>query len=142
MRVFSAGLQLSVYPWAEAGPLKEPRSRWTGIPRYPEHRQVSPGTQREVGKGNHDASGKEWDHLRAAPCRCQASQQGFLPKNLSTTIRRSIAQEPREVETSTPPNSPSANMRHYVYEVAIIVSPRLPSRACKTKAKSSLHQGQ
>jgi hypothetical protein len=40
MRVFSAGLQLSVYPWAEAGPLKEPRSRWTGIPRYPEHRQI------------------------------------------------------------------------------------------------------
>jgi hypothetical protein len=32
MRVFSTGLQLSVYPWAEAGPLKEPRSRWTGIP--------------------------------------------------------------------------------------------------------------
>jgi hypothetical protein len=40
MRVFSTGLQLSVYPWAEAGPLKEPMSRWTGIPRYPEHRQI------------------------------------------------------------------------------------------------------
>jgi hypothetical protein len=39
MRVFSAGLQLSVYPWAKAGPLKEPRSRWTGIPGYPKHRQ-------------------------------------------------------------------------------------------------------
>jgi hypothetical protein len=39
MRVFSAGLQMLVYPWAKAGPLKEPRSRWTGIPRYPEHQQ-------------------------------------------------------------------------------------------------------
>jgi hypothetical protein len=27
------------HPWAEAGLLKRPRSRWTGIPRYPEHRQ-------------------------------------------------------------------------------------------------------
>jgi hypothetical protein len=39
MRVFSAGLRSSFHPWAKAGPLKEPRSRWTGIPRYPEHRQ-------------------------------------------------------------------------------------------------------
>jgi hypothetical protein len=39
MRVFSAGLRSSFYPWAEAGPLKRPRSRWTRIPRYPEHRQ-------------------------------------------------------------------------------------------------------
>jgi hypothetical protein len=40
MRVFSVGLRSLVYPWAEAGPLKEPESRWTGIPRYPEHRQL------------------------------------------------------------------------------------------------------
>jgi hypothetical protein len=39
MRVFSAGLRSSFHPWAEAGPLKGPRSRWTGIPRYPEHKQ-------------------------------------------------------------------------------------------------------
>jgi hypothetical protein len=39
MRFFSAGLRSSFQPWAEAGPLKGPRSRWTGIPRYPEHRQ-------------------------------------------------------------------------------------------------------
>jgi hypothetical protein len=32
MRGFSAGLQSSFHPWAEAGPLKGPRSRWTGIP--------------------------------------------------------------------------------------------------------------
>jgi hypothetical protein len=32
MRVFFVGLRSSVYPWAEAGPLKEPRSRWTGYP--------------------------------------------------------------------------------------------------------------
>jgi hypothetical protein len=38
MRVFSAGLRSSFHPWAEAGPLKGLRSRWTGIPRYPEHR--------------------------------------------------------------------------------------------------------
>jgi hypothetical protein len=38
MRVFSAGLQSSFHPCAEAGPLKGPRSRWTKIPRYPEHR--------------------------------------------------------------------------------------------------------
>jgi hypothetical protein len=38
MRVFSAGLRSSFHPWAEARPLKEPRSRWTGIPQYPEHR--------------------------------------------------------------------------------------------------------
>jgi hypothetical protein len=37
MRVFSARLRSSVYPWAEAGPFKEPRSRWTEISRYPEH---------------------------------------------------------------------------------------------------------
>jgi hypothetical protein len=39
MRVFPAGLRSSFHPWAEAGPLKGPRCRWTGIPRYPEHRQ-------------------------------------------------------------------------------------------------------
>jgi hypothetical protein len=38
MRVFFVGLRSLVYPWAETGPLKGPRSRWTGIPRYPEHR--------------------------------------------------------------------------------------------------------
>jgi hypothetical protein len=32
MRVFSAGLRSSIYPWAKAGLLKGPRSRWTGIP--------------------------------------------------------------------------------------------------------------
>jgi hypothetical protein len=41
MRVFSVGLRSSVYPWAEAGPLKGPRSRWTGIPRYLEHRHLA-----------------------------------------------------------------------------------------------------
>jgi hypothetical protein len=39
MRVFSAGLRSLFYVWAEAELLKEPRSRWTRIPRYPEHRQ-------------------------------------------------------------------------------------------------------
>jgi hypothetical protein len=43
MRVFYAGLRSSFHPWAEAVPLKGPRSRWTGIPRYPEHRQVLVG---------------------------------------------------------------------------------------------------
>jgi hypothetical protein len=32
MRVFSARLRSSFHPWAEAGPLKGPRSRWAGIP--------------------------------------------------------------------------------------------------------------
>jgi hypothetical protein len=40
MRVFFVGLRLSFLPWAEAGPLKGPRSRWTGIPRYPEHQHL------------------------------------------------------------------------------------------------------
>jgi hypothetical protein len=40
MRVFSAGLQSLLHPWAKVGPLKGPRSRWTGIPRYPEHRHL------------------------------------------------------------------------------------------------------
>jgi hypothetical protein len=40
MRVFSIGLRSLVDPWAKAGPLKGPRSRWTGIPQYPEHRHV------------------------------------------------------------------------------------------------------
>jgi hypothetical protein len=39
MRVFSTGLQSLFHPWAGAGPLKGPRSRWTGISQYPEHRQ-------------------------------------------------------------------------------------------------------
>jgi hypothetical protein len=39
MRVFSAELRSSFLPWAEVGPLKGPRSRWTRIPWYPEHRQ-------------------------------------------------------------------------------------------------------
>jgi hypothetical protein len=38
MRVFSDELWSSILPWAEVGPLKGPRSRWTRIPRYPEHR--------------------------------------------------------------------------------------------------------
>jgi hypothetical protein len=32
MRVFSAGLRWLFHPWAEAGPFKGPRSRWTGMP--------------------------------------------------------------------------------------------------------------
>jgi hypothetical protein len=39
MRVFSVELRSSLLPWAEVGPMKGPRSRWTGISRYPEHRQ-------------------------------------------------------------------------------------------------------
>jgi hypothetical protein len=42
MRVFFVGLRSLVYPWTEAGPLKGPRSRWTGIPRYLEHRHRPP----------------------------------------------------------------------------------------------------
>jgi hypothetical protein len=38
MRVLFARLRSSIYPWAKAGPLKGPRSMWTGITRYPEHR--------------------------------------------------------------------------------------------------------
>jgi hypothetical protein len=41
MRVFSIELRLSLLPWAEVGPMKGPRSRWTGIPRYLEHRDQS-----------------------------------------------------------------------------------------------------
>jgi hypothetical protein len=40
MRVFSAEFRSSFLPWAEVGPLKGPRSRWTGIHQYPEHRQT------------------------------------------------------------------------------------------------------
>jgi hypothetical protein len=40
MRVFSVELRSSFLPWAEVEPMKGPRSRWTGIPRYPEHRQL------------------------------------------------------------------------------------------------------
>jgi hypothetical protein len=32
MRVFSTELRSSFLPWAKVGPLKGPRSRWTGIP--------------------------------------------------------------------------------------------------------------
>jgi hypothetical protein len=39
MRVFFVELRSLFLPWAEVGPMKGPRSRWTGIPRYPEHRQ-------------------------------------------------------------------------------------------------------
>jgi hypothetical protein len=39
MRVFSTELWSSFLPWAEVGPLMGPRSRWTGIPWYLEHRQ-------------------------------------------------------------------------------------------------------
>jgi hypothetical protein len=46
MRVFSTGLRSSFHPWAEAGPLKGPRSRWIGIPRYLEYRQLR-GTSRD-----------------------------------------------------------------------------------------------
>jgi hypothetical protein len=40
MRVFSAGLRSSFHPWAKAGLLKRPRSRWTGIP--PVSRTLTP----------------------------------------------------------------------------------------------------
>jgi hypothetical protein len=49
MRVFSTELRSSFLPWAEVGLLKGPRSRWTGIPRYPEHRHPLP----VVDKDNH-----------------------------------------------------------------------------------------
>jgi hypothetical protein len=42
MRVFFVGLRSLVYPWAEARPLKGPRSRWTRIPQYPEHQHIPP----------------------------------------------------------------------------------------------------
>jgi hypothetical protein len=32
MRIFFVGLRSTVYPWAKAGLLKGPRSRWTRIP--------------------------------------------------------------------------------------------------------------
>jgi hypothetical protein len=45
MRVFSAELRSLFLPWAEVGPLMGPRSRWIGIPRYPEHRHNQPNLQ-------------------------------------------------------------------------------------------------
>jgi hypothetical protein len=64
MRVFFVGLRSSVYPWAKAGPLKGPRSKWTRIPRYPEHRHSprEPGPQMhplegEKGQGPPEAAG-------------------------------------------------------------------------------------
>jgi hypothetical protein len=38
MRVFSVAWVV-VFPLAEDGPMTKPISRWTGIHRYPEHRQ-------------------------------------------------------------------------------------------------------
>jgi hypothetical protein len=62
MRVFFVGLRSSVYPWAEAGPLKGPRSRWTGIPRYPEHRQTGVHSSLVVSlhKINNNMLGKQF----------------------------------------------------------------------------------
>jgi hypothetical protein len=51
MRFFSTGLRLSFHPWAKAGPLKGPRIRWTGIPRYPEHRQDQLGFKGDLVEG-------------------------------------------------------------------------------------------
>jgi hypothetical protein len=50
MRVFSARLRSLFHPWAEARLLKGHRSRWTGIPRYPEHRQQSTNKPKQRGK--------------------------------------------------------------------------------------------
>jgi hypothetical protein len=49
-------------------------------------------------------------------------------KTISTTLGRSIALDPREVQASTTPSSLSTNMHYYGHEVTIIVSPRLLSQ--------------
>jgi hypothetical protein len=48
MRVFSAGLWSLFHALHEAGPLKGPRTRWTRIPRYLEHRQLEPSSALKV----------------------------------------------------------------------------------------------
>jgi hypothetical protein len=65
MRVFSAGHRSLFYPWAEAGPLKEPKSRWSGIPRYPEHRQRPRLLDREHRSCPEEGEKGDWRH-----CRC------------------------------------------------------------------------
>jgi hypothetical protein len=75
MRVFSAELHSSFLPWAEAGPLKGPSSRWTRIPRYPEHRQMmsqgGPSGQRS----------RSLSPSRAAPPPQRFASQAPMPNN-------------------------------------------------------------
>jgi hypothetical protein len=51
MRVFAADFGSSFLPWAEDGLVKGPRSRWTEIPQYPEHRQNRQKPGRSLYKG-------------------------------------------------------------------------------------------
>jgi hypothetical protein len=64
MRVFSIGLRSSVYPRVEAGPLKGQRSRWTGIPRYVEHRESISSGERKRGRGRSGRGFYREDYMR------------------------------------------------------------------------------
>jgi hypothetical protein len=57
MRVFSVGLRSSFHPWAKARPLKGPRSRWTRIPWYLEHRQALGENYSLLIMGDHNVDG-------------------------------------------------------------------------------------
>jgi hypothetical protein len=75
MRVFSAGLQSSFHPWAEVGPLKGPRSRWAGIPRYPEHRHLLPPRP----QAQPAPPGRLLPHLPPRPARGQPTRRRGRP---------------------------------------------------------------
>jgi hypothetical protein len=80
-------------------------------------------------KGRHDTIHEGMVLLEGGTTSVSGEQTMISPEEtLSTTLGRSIALKPREVEASTTPNSPSTNMHYYGHEVAIIVSPRSPSR--------------
>jgi hypothetical protein len=84
MRVFSAGFRSLSHPWAEAGLLKGPRSRWTGylVSRTPtvaprslasEHallreRRVR-GPQKLLGPPTARVNVRSEDHVKMQSCR-------------------------------------------------------------------------
>jgi hypothetical protein len=87
-------------------------------------------------KGSHNAIQEGKVLLEGGIMLVSGEQTKISPKEtLSTTPGRSIALEPREVEPSTTPNSPFTNMHYYGHKVAIIISPRSPSRGLHDRGK-------
>jgi hypothetical protein len=121
MRVFSAGLRSWFHPWAETRPLKGPKSRWTGIPRYPEHRQYALHQRRKKLREEKDmfmrsqdnnsaSSGRYWDEYS------DASESSIERRRDPKHSRRTIARTREESHTKSISAHPSDEEEDFVQE--------------------------
>ena len=104
--------------------------------------RISPGTQGKRTKGSHDALQEGRMPSRDGTAPVLAELQGFLPKKPYPYPRTIHSTGDYEDEASPPPDSPPTSKRHHRHETTIVVSPRQPSRDCRTEANGRKDRGQ